>query len=87
MVKKFFTTAGGNYMHTPKKSKKRYVIDQLVGIQDSINDLLMELCPPCPECCPPRGPCEPGEIHDYGKGEIYRCEHCDGRGYLIPYDD
>lgn len=50
---------------------------------------LLELCPPCPECCPdgkPRWPCSPGEVI-VGPSELGMCEHCWGRGYILEDDD
>lgn len=64
--------------------QKRRTIDELVELQCRINDILLDLCTPCPKCCPPKGPCEPGELHDYGQGIIYACQRCGGKGYLLP---
>lgn len=71
---------------TKLSNKKKKVIAQLLDIQDRVSDVLAELCRPCPKCCPPSGPCDPGEVYDYGRGEIYMCDRCSGRGYLIPKD-
>jgi hypothetical protein len=67
-----------------KTSKKQHTIQELLSMRDRLDDLLAELCPPCPECCPPDWPGDPGEIVDHGKGEISICEHCWGRGYMEP---
>ena len=40
---------------------------------------------PCPECCPPQFPCDPGY---YILGcDMLRCETCGGDGFLITWED
>jgi hypothetical protein len=65
-------------------SKKKHTIDSLIEMRNSIDSLLADLCPPCPECCPPQFPGNPGELVDHGRGEISMCENCWGRGYIVP---
>ena len=74
-------------MSTRQPRQKRRVIDQLIEIQEKVEDILSDLLPPCPECCPPQHPGNPGEIVDHGRGEISVCEHCSGRGYMYPDDE
>jgi hypothetical protein len=64
--------------------KKANFVAQLIAIRHRTENMLRELLPPCPECCPPSFPGDPGEIVDHGKGEIHMCEHCWGRGYVHP---
>ena len=40
---------------------------------------------PCPRCCPPGGPLNPGERLRYGN--IVRCGKCGGNGFLITWDE
>lgn len=67
--------------------KTAHFVEQLVDIRDRVDNLLRELLPPCPDCCPPSPPGNPGEIVDHGRGEITMCERCWGRGYLYPDED
>jgi hypothetical protein len=66
-----------------KTDKKKQAIATLVEMRINIDALLATLCPPCPECCPPRFPLSPGEIANHGTGDISMCENCCGRGYII----
>lgn len=74
-------------MTAKQPSQKRRVIDRLIEIQTDVDNLLLDLLPPCPECCPPQHPGNPGELVDHGRGEISICENCWGRGYMYPDDD
>jgi len=67
-----------------KPSKKQRVIQELLDMRDRLDDLLADLCPPCPVCCPPRFPLSPGEVANHGTGDIFVCEYCWGRGYREP---
>jgi hypothetical protein len=73
--------------NSKKSGQKQHTISELLDMRDNLNALLLTLCPPCPECCPPRAPCEPGEIANHGTGDISICAHCWGRGYLEPNDE
>lgn len=74
-------------MTEQKSSQKKMVIGELLGLKQKLDKLLAELLPACPECCPPIFPAEPGEVLDYGRGQISVCENCCGRGYLLPNED
>lgn len=74
-------------MSVKKENKKHRTIQALVDMRNDLDGLLATLCKPCPECCPPKFPGNPGEIVDHGRGEISICEHCWGRGYMLPDDD
>ena len=40
---------------------------------------------PCPQCCPPKRPCSPGEY--ICGSDILRCKECGGDGFLINWED
>ena len=70
-----------------KNNKKQETIRALVEMRVNIDALLAALCPPCSECCPPRFPLSAGETANHGTGDISMCEHCWGRGYMLPEEN
>lgn len=63
----------------------RAKIETALKMRDEAEALLLKYCEPCPECCPPRHPCNPGEVIEE-PDMIVSCDHCYGRGYMLPDD-